>query len=202
MKNQKRYYTFLYVPAQNTGLKTVKIPKWAVWASIATVVVLIGSSAAAIIKYASRIGDTYKVIQLTSENETLRAQVSEIDHDLDHLKRQVRQNFDFQKRARLMASLEDLNEDVTEVGVGGPGAGYIQALSVLDEGTRSDVVELREDVEKLIRQAKLQAESYTEVIEVLSEPLRAPYAPDHGTLIVSLWARLLGPPGDANLRNC
>lgn len=167
MRNQKRYFTFLYVPAENTGLKTVRVPRWLVYVSAVTVISLIISSGVAVMKYASKIADTYRVVQLTQENDALREQLSEIEGDMAGLQRQVRQNFDFQKRARLLADLEDLNEDVTEVGVGGPSGGYVQSLTVLDDGTRDEVAALRGNVDKLIRQAKLQSESYQDIIGVL-----------------------------------
>lgn len=169
MRNQKKYFTFLYVPTQNTGLKTVRIPKWLVYTAAVALVVIVASSATAIIKYAARIADTYRVVHLTNENDALRAQIGDIGGELATLQRQVRQNFDFQKKARLLANLEDLNEDVTEVGVGGPSSSYVQSLSILDDHTRKDVLRLREEIDKLIRQAKLQSESYSDVIASLGE---------------------------------
>jgi murein DD-endopeptidase MepM/ murein hydrolase activator NlpD len=168
MRNQKKYFTFLYVPADNSGLKTIRIPKWLVYAAASTVVALIVSSATAVIKYASQIADTYKVVKLSKENEVLRAQIDDIGGNIQQLNRQVRQNFDFQKKARLLADLDDLSEDVTEVGVGGPGNGYVESLSILDDHTRDHIQGLHDNVEKLIRQAKLQSESYNDVIDVLS----------------------------------
>ena len=169
MKDQRKYFTFLYVPSKNTGLKTIRIPKVLVFTALMATVALVASSTTAILKYASKIRDTYRVVALSNENETLKRQLDEISGDMNHLERQVRQNFDFQKKARLLANLDEINEDITEVGVGGPNAGYISSLSVLDEGTRTDVVELRESLEKLIRQAKLQTEGYTEIIGELDE---------------------------------
>jgi murein DD-endopeptidase MepM/ murein hydrolase activator NlpD len=169
MKDQKKYFTFLYVPSQNSGLKTVRVPKWLVWTALSTVLALMVSSATAIIRYASKISDTYRVVQLSRENDALRTQLAGIEDDLGDLRRQVRQNFDFQKKARLLADLEDLTEDVTEVGVGGPSAGYVRSLTILDDDTRKGVADLREDVDKLMRQAKLQSESYGAIITSLSE---------------------------------
>ena len=165
---QKRYFTFLYVPAKNTGLKTIRIPKWLVYGFAAAVVLLIVSSTAAVMKYASKIGETYRLAQVDDENEVLRHQVAEFRHKISALERQVNQNFDFQKKARILANLDDLNEDVTEVGVGGPTSGYIESLSILDGPARGEVMSLREDVDKLIRQVKLQSASYTEILDRLS----------------------------------
>jgi murein DD-endopeptidase MepM/ murein hydrolase activator NlpD len=169
---KKKYFTFLYVPSQNTGLKTIRVPRLLVYGLAIALVGLVTASTIALLKYASQIGDTYRVTQLSNENEVLKSQLENFTRDLTDLERHVQQNFDFQKKARLMANLDDISEDVAEVGVGGPDVGYIQSMSVLDENTRVRVSDLREDIDKLVRQATLQTESYREVISQLSEEQR------------------------------
>jgi len=169
MKNPKQYFTFLYVPSKNTGLKTVRVPKWLAFVAVATVAGLIIASTTAVLRYSLQSGDAFEVTRLTKENEVLRGQLNEVSANMGKLQAHVRQNFDFQKKARLLANLDDLNEDVTEVGVGGPDFGYLQSLSVLDVGTRDQIGTLRDDVQKLIRQAKLQSDSYGDILQILSE---------------------------------
>ena len=74
-KAKHRYFTFLYVPAANSGLKTVRIPKWLVATFGATLVILITATTVAVLKYASKFGDTYRLATLQQENETLRRQI-------------------------------------------------------------------------------------------------------------------------------
>jgi murein DD-endopeptidase MepM/ murein hydrolase activator NlpD len=88
--------------------------------------------------------------------------------ELESLKRQVRQNFDFQKKARLLANLDDLPEDVTEVGVGGPEYDPATALYTVNDETREAVSLIDADIGKLARQARLQRESYQEIVDKLS----------------------------------
>jgi murein DD-endopeptidase MepM/ murein hydrolase activator NlpD len=169
MRNPKKCFTFLYVPSKNTGLKTIRIPKWLFYTALGAIAALVLSSTGAVLNYALKSGDTYRVARLSSENAVLRAQLAEASQSIDHLESQVRQNFDFQKKARLLANLDDLNEDITEVGVGGPDFGYVRSLSILDEPTRRQVTGLKKDVEKLIRQAKLQSDSYGDIVEILTD---------------------------------
>jgi murein DD-endopeptidase MepM/ murein hydrolase activator NlpD len=79
----------------------------------------------------------------------------------------VAQNFDFQKKARILAQLEDLSDDVAEVGIGGTGYEYVQTVSYLDQPTRDKIMSARTDVEKLLRQAELQRNGYQEIISSL-----------------------------------
>ncbi len=169
MKNPKRYFTFLYVPSDNSGLRTVRVHKLLGFAVLGAVAALMTSSTVAVLRYTLQSGDTYQVARLSKENGVLRGQLASVSADVTELESQVRQNFDFQKKARLLANRDDLNEDITEVGVGGPDFAYVHALSNLDESTRAQVTGIRRDIDKLIRQAKLQSESYTEIVKVLGE---------------------------------
>ena len=168
-KTTSKYFTFLYVPSMNTGLKTVRVHKGLVAAFAATVLILMGATTAALIKYGSALGDAYRLSKVERENEVLKHQLSEFEEQMTVLARHVQQNFDFQKKARILANLDDLNEDVAEVGVGGPNTGYIRTLSTLDEDTRDRVAWLSDDVGKLVRQAKLQSEAYSDIIGNLSD---------------------------------
>jgi murein DD-endopeptidase MepM/ murein hydrolase activator NlpD len=167
MKN--KYFTFLYVPKQDGGLKTVRIPKLFVFGILALVAVSATVAAVAVVKVSRRAATVNRLAAVVEENDALRAELDEYAHQVESLKRQVRQNFDFQKKARLLANLDDLDQDVTEVGVGGPDFGVVESLSLLDEGTRGRVSSLGEDIDKLTRQARLQRESYEQIIETLAE---------------------------------
>ena len=130
--NKHRYFTFLYVPADNSGLKTIRIPKWLILSVLAAGSLVVLSGIVGAIKYSSKLRDTYRLTQLDSENEVLRTELAEFEREVAVLNRQVQQNFDFQKKARILANLDDLSDDVTEVGIGGPSTGYVQSLTFLD----------------------------------------------------------------------
>ena len=165
---QKKYFTFLYVPSENTGLKTLRVPRWMVYALLGTLVALVASTTIAVLKYASKIGDTYRVAVLENENAVLKAELDAFTREMSQLDRQVQQNFDFQKKARLLADMTEINEDVTEVGIGGPSTGYIEAISLLDLKSQKKVASLKEDLDKLMRQARLQTQSYKDIIDTLT----------------------------------
>ncbi len=169
MNHGNRYLTFMYVPAENDGLKTIRIRKWLVASFFVTMVLLLVASAAVLLKYSSNLADDYRVSKLERENRLLDTQLQDFRQQIDILEHHVQQNFDFQKKARIMANLEDMSEDVVEVGVGGPNYGYVRSLSMLDEGKRTEVIGLKGDIDKLVRQAKFQRENYGEIIRQLSD---------------------------------
>lgn len=167
MKN--KYFTFHYVSQQDGGLKTVRLRKFLVFGLAAVAALIVSSAAVMTVGLSSKSASDHRLSALERENAFLKGKIDEYAVQVESLEQQVRQNFDFQKKARLLANLDDLNDDITEVGVGGPDFGRVESMSLLDEGTRSRMEYLREDVEKLARQARLQRESYEEIIEKLGE---------------------------------
>jgi len=173
---QPKYFTFLYIPAENAEPRPLRMPRSLVYAVLGVVGLGVAAAAGTAVKYSGKIRETYRLAQLERQNERLRAELGVFSSELDVLRRQVSQNFDFQKKARLLANLDDLAEDVTEVGVGGPDFAYVRSLGDLDAETRAELFSARQDIGKLVRQARLQQESYGEIIESLeatNEVLRA-----------------------------
>jgi len=164
---RNKYFTFLYIPTNNAEPRTIRVRRSVVLGLVATVVVAVGLGGWAVIKYSSRIHDTYRLARLEKQNDQLQSQLVLIDDELGGLRRQVAQNFDFQTKARLLANLDDLSEDVTEVGVGGPDRAYLQSISYIDGNTRDHLVSARADIEKLLRQSRLQHDSYQEILSSL-----------------------------------
>jgi hypothetical protein len=165
---RKRYFTFLYVPDENMAPKPLRVPRILVYGLVLCFAMTVTAGIWAVYKYGDKVRDTYKLASLEKENAVLRESIDEYSADLETLKRQVSQNFDFQKRARLLAGLDEIDEDVTEVGIGGPSFSYVRSLSLLDEDIQAQVESFEGDMGKLIRQAKLQEDSYTAIIDVLS----------------------------------
>lgn len=149
------------------SLRTVRVPKWLVFGVLALLAAGIAVSAL-LVGLSPGEGDGTHLAAVEKENAVLNAKLDEYEGRIESLGRQVQQNFEFQKKARLIANLDDLNEDVAEVGVGGPEFGHMVSLSVLDEPTRMDLSRLSEDIDKLSRQARLQKESYEEIIDKLA----------------------------------
>jgi len=173
---QRKYFTFLYIPAENAEPRPLRMRRAVVYAIAAVTALVAAAAVATAVRYSGKIRETYKLAQLERQNERLRGEVDEFSAELDVLRRQVSQNFDFQKKARLLANLDDLAEDVTEVGVGGPDFAYMRSLEDLAPETREQLFSARQDIGKLLRQARLQQESYEEIVtslEATSEVMRA-----------------------------
>ncbi len=165
MKN--KYFTFLYIPTDHSEPRTLRVRRAVVYTLLSAVVLALGVGSWAVSQYSSAVSDAYKLSRLERHNEQLRGELGELGSDIEGLQRQVAQNFDFQKKARLLANLDDISDDVTEVGVGGPDYVYIESISDIDGESRNRVVDARADIEKLMRQTRLQRESYLGIMASL-----------------------------------
>lgn len=166
MKNT--HFTFFYMPRDGSGLKTVRVPKWLALGVACLALFLCVSAGGIVVRSISELTGSARLLTIKDENALLHSKLRRYAAEIESLERQVQQNFEFQKKARLLASLEDLAEDVTEVGVGGPAVDRGGSLYSLDGETGRAVGLMDRDLEKLARQAKLQTESYREIIEKLS----------------------------------
>jgi murein DD-endopeptidase MepM/ murein hydrolase activator NlpD len=159
-----KYFTFLYIPVSNAEPRTLRVRRALVYALAAVILTGVGVATWTVAKYSGKIRETYRLATLEKQNEQLKTELDAFSDEIVELKRQIAQNFDFQKKARILAQLDDISDDVTEVGVGGPDYTYIQSVSHLDADTREKMLSARGDLDKLLRQARLQKESYGAII--------------------------------------
>jgi len=160
--------TFLYLPDGSHEPRAFQVRRNAVWALVATVLVAVGASGWAVMGHSNRLKDAYLVETLANQNKELRGEIDLLTGELETLKHQVAQNFDFQNKARIIANLEDLDQDVAEVGVGGPSpTSFAQSLSSIDAKTRDRLFTARTDIDKLLRQARLQTQDYEVILSHL-----------------------------------
>jgi murein DD-endopeptidase MepM/ murein hydrolase activator NlpD len=161
---QDRFLTFLYLPEGASEPRTLRVRRSALIALVITVLVALGVSGWMVLHYSTRLRDAYQVELLETQNRELRSGISDMEKEVQTLRRQVAQNFDFQKKARILANLDDVADDVAQVGVGGPASDIARSLSGLDPVTRERVLGARADIEKLLRQARMQKEDYETIL--------------------------------------
>ncbi len=159
--------TFLYLPDGSHEPRAFQVRRNVVWALAATILIALGASGWAVLAHSSRMKDAYLVETLANQNKELRGEIDGLTTELETLKQQVAQNFDFQNKARIIANLEDLDQDVAQVGVGGPQVNFAQSLSTIDGKTRDRLFTARADIDKLLRQARLQTRDYEEILSNL-----------------------------------
>jgi cell division protein FtsB len=159
-----RYFTFLYVRSGNAGVRSLRVHRALALSLAALLLGIVVVSIVMIAKYSGVRMDSGEIVRLQQENAQLAARIEGFNAEVDDLKRRMDINLEMQNRARLLASLEPISEDVWQVGIGGPEPGT--AATDLS-GTEMFLSTLEEDLAIMVRQSELQLESYSEIIQIL-----------------------------------
>ncbi len=161
-----RYYTFLYVRRGNAGVKSIRVHRVLALSLVAVLVVFITTSMALAFRYAGLKVDSNILAGLRKENEELASRLMLFESEVVDLKKRMNVNFELQNRARLLANLDPIPGDVWQVGVGGPEPWLldreIKATDLVFSGFENDI-------DRIVRQSRLQKESYREIIEILDK---------------------------------
>ena len=159
-----RFLTFLYLPDGASEPRTLRVRRSVLVAFVLTVLVALGVSGWMVLHYSSRLKDAYQVEMLETQNRELRTDMASLETEVETLRRQVAQNFDFQKKARILANLDDVGDDVAQVGVGGPASDVVRSIASLDPTTQDRLLGARADIDKLLRQARMQKTDYENIL--------------------------------------
>lgn len=169
MKQQK--WTFLYVPSSEGGVRTIHVDKRLVKVLLGVFLLFLGGVS---ILCASHVRQNI-LLRGVSEREqeitSLRGKISELEDAVEDYRGQMAVNLRLQERASLLAGLGPLDESSLELaGIGGrePEVEDVELGSV-DELTRERIGELRDQLRKLLHQARFQREGYQQVLKVLHE---------------------------------
>jgi hypothetical protein len=111
--------TFLYVP-DNASVRQFMVPKVAFYGFGAFIVASLGLTGFFGSRYLSAAGEGRQMLQLRGENLQLRDHLGDLQRQLASLQGEMKTNLEIQQRLRLVASLQDLDPEVLEAGVGGP----------------------------------------------------------------------------------
>lgn len=116
---------------------------------------LIGATAFLVVDTGARV----RAAHLARENRLLQADLEEVRASVDELDGKMATLAEKDRRVRLVAGLMEIDEEVFEVGVGGPG---------LDPEASETAYAVHYDLAVLLRRADLLGKSYTETEESLT----------------------------------
>jgi murein DD-endopeptidase MepM/ murein hydrolase activator NlpD len=162
-----RYFNFLYIRNGNEGVKNFRIHRTLAFVVLGAFVTVMATSVFLVFKYSGHMKDARLLAELRHENEVLASRIQAFQHEVDDLKWRMENNFELQNRARLLAGLDPIAQDVWLVGVGGPEPSLIEDT----EATVSDLIlaSLEDNLERMVRQSELQLESYEEIVSILDQ---------------------------------
>jgi murein DD-endopeptidase MepM/ murein hydrolase activator NlpD len=161
-----RYFTFLYVRRGNAGVKSIRVHRTLAVGAGLCLVACIAATVTMGLRYSGMAVDAGRMAELERENTELHGRIAVFEGELSSLKTSMERNYELQNRARLLASLDPIPEDVWKVGVGGPEPELLEREMSVADRIFSD---LGEDLAELVRQSRLQRQSYDEICSILEQ---------------------------------
>lgn len=161
-----RYLKFIYIKSDNGGVKNFQIHRVLVFVVLGLFVALLATSITLGFKYSGHMQDARLLAELQRENANLNSRLEVFEHEVDELNRRMEANFELQNRARMLAGLDPIDRDVWQVGVGGPEPFLRNADT---DASGRIMAGLEENLERMVRQSKLQLESYDEIVTILDK---------------------------------
>jgi murein DD-endopeptidase MepM/ murein hydrolase activator NlpD len=107
-----------------------------------------------------------RLSQLEGENEILRDEIARLGGKVSEFEHEMARHVEFEERIRTLADLEPMDDDVWKVGIGGPETG---ASAQASHPSGEELTSLNQDVDRLLRQMKLQRHSFDEILQRLRD---------------------------------
>lgn len=115
------------------------------------------------------LGLRHDLSRLKHENDRLRGHLGETEGKLVQVEHLVSESEEMEKRARLLAGLDPVDEQTRRLGIGGPFVALADPERTSDPGLDRIFEDQSHRLDELIRKAEFQQESYLETLETLSE---------------------------------
>ncbi len=166
---KKRNWTFLYVPEGEGGVRTLHVDRRLSYAIVGAVGVFL------LLVLVVTVGFVRQGIVLHDEERqereigALETKIAELEEITAAYEVQMDSNFELLERAHMLAGLGDLDETVIQMGVGGPEPQMDPLAESLTPLNRERILEVSDQLEKMLRQASFQEESYGQILAVLQD---------------------------------
>lgn len=163
------HFRIVLIPSESEQAWSLQIPKIVLPAvalcALAIVVLLIGS--AAVLMDSS--GKSIACARLAEENEILRSRLENMEGTIGDLMGSVERSAEFQRRASILANIDDAVEVSKPMGIGGPVFAGDDPLAKYDAQTASLVLDFEDRLEELEEQCGIQEKNFGEILENLED---------------------------------
>jgi len=153
--------TLILMHSPKASPKAISITRRRLVFIVGFLLVFIGFSVFSGLQTFSNVINREKFGVLERENETLRGQLASLKGKVAGLEYDMADHAKFEEKVRVLADLEPVDNDVWEVGVGGP---EVPAPADIDPSLSGTLTSLNTDVDRLLRQIRLQRHSFDEIL--------------------------------------
>ncbi len=175
----KSAYTFLYLPDDHGPTRQLRVPRWSLALGLGTVVVLLGLSVMYGLGVFTGSGWLPGGSKLRLENQSLVTHIDSLQGQVQGLRLEMDQTLAMQNLVATAVDLQPLDKETFAAGIGGRGPLSFSDVEIpgqdLSKELKSEFAGLGQEVELMIRQARIQRQGYQAMLDTLScrEGIRA-----------------------------
>jgi murein DD-endopeptidase MepM/ murein hydrolase activator NlpD len=155
-------WTLMLVPHDNERVRSFQVSTKSIRAVASAVLMgamLLGTFS---IAFFIKQGEHVQNASLRRENEALAAEVDQMRTQMEQLDRSIASLTEKDEQLRVVAGLPEIDPEVRQVGVGGPGTSTSAVLARLNPRTAAKVESNQQDLSALLRRASLLRTSMDE----------------------------------------
>ena len=164
MAFEKRF-SVLIIPHHKGKVIEKKVSLNVLILALVGVVILVSTCAFFSLGATGRVYDKLRLVRLQEENSYLQAKLGELSAATGDLKIQMADLIDKEKKVRMVFGLPQVDEQIRELGIGGPRPSQWTEIGAGLGSVRASEVE----VDRLLRQAKFEKENFEQIYSSLSE---------------------------------
>lgn len=166
----RRSWTLVVLTDDRTGHRQVRVSRVVAQAGLALALLAFAALGSAGFRFLGMAGQGAREHRLERENAVLTDQIASLTQQVDTLRLSLSALEEQDEYYRLLAGLTPLDEDVREVGIGGPGGATVESnpLFGFDPDLAAAAHGASDDLGRLVRRARLLSFSWTEARDTLA----------------------------------
>lgn len=164
-------WTLMLVPHDNERVRSFQVSSSGIRTAISVLLVAALLLSTFTVGFFLRQSQHLEAQRLERENVLLAAEVDDIRGEMETLAEVIDSLSAKDARFRAIAGLRPIDQDVQQVGIGGPGTPTLESSAIyrLDEEVGGKVFAASYDMETLVRRASLLRSSMSEALDALKE---------------------------------
>jgi murein DD-endopeptidase MepM/ murein hydrolase activator NlpD len=162
----RKKYTFLYVPEDHTATRELNVPRFVALLGGMGALVLLSLAVFYVLGLVQGSSWLPGGSRLQKENVRLEGELTQLGEKVDVLRENLNRSYRFQEMVSVAIGLDPMDSNVREAGVGGRSPVWPEITELPQ--TARPAVSLEHDLNKLLRQARIQHQGYQALIDTLS----------------------------------
>ena len=168
----KKAYTFLYMPDDHGQTRQLRVPRWSIVFGLGTLVLLLGLSGMYGVGVKTGSGWLPGGSELRLENQSLVTRIDDLQDQVQGLRQEMDLTFEMQNLVATAVDLRPLDQETFAAGVGGREPMSFADVEIhgqdLSLEFQGEFAGLGQEVELMIRQARIQRQGYQAMLDTLS----------------------------------